>query len=1469
MDFYVVTDDEGLMMGKKFQKLKLNNGFTLMETLIVVAIISVLLGISLLGVSSWVKSMKMTELDNYAKNIYLEAQNQLAALEVEGSLPKLYHDLTTEDGQYYDLYANRNLELSPTDYDDSLHGNYYKRLYYFTNNDDGIIHTFVPEKAQINENACYLLELNPESGDVYGVFYWESDNEHFQGTATSIYTAIQEMEKQSNDAHNRGKNTRREYEIGYYGGVVAKTTAATDYKLNQEVEIINGEELFVKISYDYKGRMLKYRNADTVLDILVTIEGEESHAKIEKKIDILENDYVNLSTIRLETGLLLDGLGDGQNFDSITEGNFIPGENLKVFVETKFKQGNVILKERSEASCNSLFEHVETQDDTHVIAVSAVRHLRNLDARYYTYDGGENVLIEQSNDIDFEASTYAFDANLNYRGEGETVRPVDAISPITNALFLENSNAGRKTKICGNDFVIRNVKVRALAGTEYVGLFSKLTNVDVSDLYLENYTLQAADCVNVGALAGAVTGGKVEFCGVHLATVYEDAVGVKKYYNQEYDIDYGTVLNRHYEEMSVTGKTNVGGLIGTATRTDIANCYAAVKVSGNKNVGGLVGNVQASTIRNSYASGNVMHLTERGDTIGGFIGYATNIIVDNAFSSGDVFGADIVAGFVGSSTNGIFSNCSSYGEVLNNKGNDDFTGISVGGMICGNYYNTDENGTCHYLSQLDYNTSTAFVDSMLAYGYSKFTEQLAEDEVYTIANTMSYDAVHLYKAFPFKAVTKEYYGNWPLQYVINTALVYYEKYENDTYGYYSVTTLTDTSGETGSAMGEYVWVLDSLREESCVEDGYALLSMYYLDSFDYVSYQFTGGTDETNSRWKQNAAGTLQIADTYPENADEINKYAVVLSEPGFIEFKAYAKTPGVDEYTVDYSNQEIKDSFITGGMYLYQLPYDLQCTDRYGVYNFYDRFVIYNAYAEGNISEEAKSVIGGESVEEAETFFYSPHFAKTAVNPGLNVASNATLPNPEKVFVRSARQLNALGRVPYYWNKIGGAEKMIFLQEVDINFGTYTDGTKMYCGQRYDLMDTSADNPVANQPIGMPDLTGSYCQFRNTYDGNYHQIIDYCQSTNEQFAGLFGEVQGATLKNIFMTVSKRGAGYIRSSHQPTSGNSTRRAGVGALVGLAYQGGNTIENCAAAGYTIEYVVNNIRSGCVQPRGIAVGGLFGMCMSSIKDCTATNDVLLTLNTNYADSNKAVFLGGLAGSFYYETMHNVYSGGTIDVKMSGDYRVYRLRIGGLCPGFMYTARGDDAEDSVIYKNFYTYTDVSKEIWGELNDNLDNDGSFDHFIPSVSRMSWNRDGNGNSRCLGEVSVPGGYGAFYLTDVLQYHREQIPEDSAVWDYFTKHSCDDNRVMGIFEKELGKTDDPISYDELADIANLKAKWKLNNDDMSHPAEESYSTSAALSNSDYPFPAFNYKMVDGEKVYVHFGDWILKDDTVPEETVNQ
>lgn len=64
--------------------IKNSKGFTLLETLLVVAIIAVLLGISIMGVVAVQKELRQRELDSKAEVIYMAAQNRLMELKASG-----------------------------------------------------------------------------------------------------------------------------------------------------------------------------------------------------------------------------------------------------------------------------------------------------------------------------------------------------------------------------------------------------------------------------------------------------------------------------------------------------------------------------------------------------------------------------------------------------------------------------------------------------------------------------------------------------------------------------------------------------------------------------------------------------------------------------------------------------------------------------------------------------------------------------------------------------------------------------------------------------------------------------------------------------------------------------------------------------------------------------------------------------------------------------------------------------------------------------------------------------------------------------------------------------------------------------------------------------------------------------------------------------------------------------------------
>ena len=82
---------------------KRNKGFTLAETLIVVAIITILSGVSFIAVQNHMRSLAQLERDGIAKEIFVAAQNHLTMAEHEGYLGlDNYGALENEDaGTYY------------------------------------------------------------------------------------------------------------------------------------------------------------------------------------------------------------------------------------------------------------------------------------------------------------------------------------------------------------------------------------------------------------------------------------------------------------------------------------------------------------------------------------------------------------------------------------------------------------------------------------------------------------------------------------------------------------------------------------------------------------------------------------------------------------------------------------------------------------------------------------------------------------------------------------------------------------------------------------------------------------------------------------------------------------------------------------------------------------------------------------------------------------------------------------------------------------------------------------------------------------------------------------------------------------------------------------------------------------------------------------------------------------------------
>ena len=143
------------------------------------------------------------------------------------------------------------------------------------------------------------------------------------------------------------------------------------------------------------------------------------------------------------------------------------------------------------------------------------------------------------------------------------------------------------------------------------------------------------DEMYVGLLGVVGEGGVIE----NISVVNGNVTGKDNVGGLVGDNDGGTVSNS-YSTGNVTGTGWVGGLVGVNLGT-VSNSYSTGSVTGDERVGGLVG-VNSGTVSNSYSNSNVI-----GDAnVGGLVGENTATVSDSYFT-GSVTGDSSVGGLVG------------------------------------------------------------------------------------------------------------------------------------------------------------------------------------------------------------------------------------------------------------------------------------------------------------------------------------------------------------------------------------------------------------------------------------------------------------------------------------------------------------------------------------------------------------------------------------------------------------------------------------------------------------------------------------------------------------------------------------------------------------------------------------------------------------------------------------------------------
>lgn len=803
-------------------------GFTMSELLIVVAIVIVLFAVAVLSLVTIQKNLRQKELDSKAEILYVAVQNRMSELRAGGYESLYQYDENKKNGVA--KVGLIPLDAPEEDAEDAITKD---TLCYVVSADRVAVGkaaaSVLPESSVDAElwNNHWVIEYDPESGSVYGAFY--SEEEITSGdVSTTLPTYLNRMRVRQTRLHNGAK-------IGYYGG--ARVISGTTDTLKPDISIDNREKLTATF----------YCNnpyADELTFNIKVSDGRNEYVKVVK--------YSELRQLNSKTWYytwVMDSLeSEKTRFYNQTDHKLACGTDITVTLSVESQNANVDGKSYTRKT-NSLFRYAEgTPAGTALIAYG--RHLQNLDEASHVSKTITSAV--QVSDLSFADDTadnedwYSF-----YR---------DTFTPITNK-YLKSYDGYSEVDNVKLYSSISNLYITKAAQNGDAGLFStfngEIKNVTLTGMRIGN------GGQNVGALIGSVSDTvKITNTRVYLSSKKGDLADIE------------TVDSPEKVQPWLEGKI-VGGLIGMVTETGSvsvtdSSASTVIRADGGA-AGGLIGAVyHAATITDSYAD---CYLTA--DRTGGLIAKAedgsevaatgTSITLKDFYAAGYQTATDAAFGLVGGS-NVIATG--GYSACVYNVGDNAKVHSTVNTMDSASnvYYLTDGGLSGDSTSKWENDNQTMpktykeLSESGFAKGISKaFTSSSG-------AATFPYNLMDqglTYYTYP-RLEKLNHYGDWQAEFE-SGALVYYERYEDKTYGFYGAN-------------------LSTLKTSKfVVGDGYALAYIEKKDPSDNVTVTYAND-QKAQVSFKSAIETTDDTTNTkyylYPLSKEVVNTDYIDTAEP-------------------------------------------------------------------------------------------------------------------------------------------------------------------------------------------------------------------------------------------------------------------------------------------------------------------------------------------------------------------------------------------------------------------------------------------------------------------------------------------------------------------------------------------------------------------------------------------------------------
>ncbi len=583
-----------------------------------VAILTILAGVSFVGVNRYMRSMALLERNGIAKEIFVAAQNHLTMAQGQGYLG------VNDDGfGKSDKTADKG--------------------FYTVGLKDAITSVMLPFGSideTVRASGNYYIRYQKETGRVLDVFYWTTSQGRFDLAGMNDGSKLSDaLSARGNDTAQKSFSSGGNGVLGWFGGERAVELPSHAPYLAPDIEIHNDDVLYLKVT-----------NPNTEGVLVVYIEGMTSGAVACFNYGGARPGSKSSNSSVLQTGskpgqryIVLDDVANGDRLFSkiasfpdidVEEGAaFIPGEDIRVYAEAYNKEVVAGIGRSASQITNSLFQSVETEtvgaaaapanpaETESTIYIKNFRHLENLnDAKSHMNplamgiiaEGGP-VKAEQTEDLfwntpDVEGESghseksYVRHVNKLYSDVFKEDYTSDYTQTGSMVIFGDSSSAkdcyvpvspNYELAYNGVGNAVWDVTINYASDA---GLFGSMTGGSLSNLELINFNVTSGGG-NAGALAGTLTANSNSTLKIPITNV----------------IAYNTPRY----ETSITGNIrtsgdgkSAGGLIGSlnssATAT-VTACAASLYVDSAGDAGGLVGTIKGPIeLTKSYSGGHTV-----------------------------------------------------------------------------------------------------------------------------------------------------------------------------------------------------------------------------------------------------------------------------------------------------------------------------------------------------------------------------------------------------------------------------------------------------------------------------------------------------------------------------------------------------------------------------------------------------------------------------------------------------------------------------------------------------------------------------------------------------------------------------------------------------------------------------------------------------------------------------------------------